>query len=358
MEDGILVLIKNNINELVYINDEGGNSAIYSYSISNSNNLLLKIETENSSTNQSFLPTTPEDLENHLNKPECGAKTYMPDDSFEQALIDLGYDHVLDDYVLTENIFFVEHLYIEDYYYANLEDFTGLENFKNLTYFTLYGHFSENLKILDLSGNIKLTNLYIEIPSLETLDLTQNSMLEILFIQEAKVESYDFSHNPLLRGFEITGGILKTIDLSSNMNLVGFQIDNNPLESIILGDNSTLQSIRIYGNEMHPAESVRIPLSEVDVSKLPNLKLLHITQTKISTVDLSNNKELVDVVFFDNDLNSLNISENVKIWEFDARANNELSCIEVGEYHLEKISEFPNSWQKDESAEYSLDCQN
>jgi len=29
--------------------------------------------------------------------------TYVPDDNFEQALIDLGYDDVLDDYVLTAN---------------------------------------------------------------------------------------------------------------------------------------------------------------------------------------------------------------------------------------------------------------
>ena len=32
------------------------------------------------------------------------AQTYVPDDNFEQALIDQGYDDVLDDYVLTENI--------------------------------------------------------------------------------------------------------------------------------------------------------------------------------------------------------------------------------------------------------------
>lgn len=358
LEDGTLVLIKNDINELVYINNTGGDNEIYSYLISGNGNLQLNIESSSSSTTKVFLPANQDDLDSYLNKPECGAKTFVPDDSFEQVLIDLGYDHVLDDYVLTENIFFVERLHIDDYYYRNLVDFTGLENFKNLIQFSLYGHNSENLKTLDFSGNIKLTNIYLEIPSVETIDLTQNSMLVTVFIQEAKVESYDFSPNPLLRAFEITGGSLKTIDLSSNMNLVGFQIDNNPLESIILGDNNNLQDIRIYGDEIQPSESVRIPLTDIDLSKLPNLKLLHITQTKVSTVDLSNNKELNDVVFFDNDLNSLNISENVKIREFDARANNELTCIEIGEYHLEKISEYPNSWQKDDSAEFSLDCQN
>ena len=30
--------------------------------------------------------------------------TYVPDDNFEQRLIDLGYDDTLDDFVLTQNI--------------------------------------------------------------------------------------------------------------------------------------------------------------------------------------------------------------------------------------------------------------
>ena len=31
-------------------------------------------------------------------------QTYVPDDNFEQTLINLGYDNVLDDYVTTANI--------------------------------------------------------------------------------------------------------------------------------------------------------------------------------------------------------------------------------------------------------------
>ena len=38
--------------------------------------------------------------------------TYVPDDNFEQALIDLGYDDTLDDYVLTANISGVTTLYV------------------------------------------------------------------------------------------------------------------------------------------------------------------------------------------------------------------------------------------------------
>ena len=41
-------------------------------------------------------------------------KTYVPDDKFEQALIDLGYDTTLDDSVLTANISDVTSLDVMD----------------------------------------------------------------------------------------------------------------------------------------------------------------------------------------------------------------------------------------------------
>ena len=40
--------------------------------------------------------------------------TYVPDDQFENSLIELGYDDVLDDYVLTENISGVTYLDLFD----------------------------------------------------------------------------------------------------------------------------------------------------------------------------------------------------------------------------------------------------
>ena len=47
--------------------------------------------------------------------------TNIPDDNFEQALIDLGYDDTLDDYVLTENISSVTSLAVGDKDISNLQ---------------------------------------------------------------------------------------------------------------------------------------------------------------------------------------------------------------------------------------------
>ena len=52
--------------------------------------------------------------------------TYVPDDNFEQALIDLGYDDVLDDYVVTDSISGVTYLNVNN---DSISDLTGIEAF-------------------------------------------------------------------------------------------------------------------------------------------------------------------------------------------------------------------------------------
>ena len=56
--------------------------------------------------------------------------TYVPDDKFEQALIDLGYDTTLDDSVLTANISGVTELDVSN---KEISDLTGIEAFAALT---------------------------------------------------------------------------------------------------------------------------------------------------------------------------------------------------------------------------------
>ena len=53
-------------------------------------------------------------------------KTYVPDDNFEQALIDLGYDTKLDDYVLKTNIQDIINLKIDN---LNIESLEGIQDF-------------------------------------------------------------------------------------------------------------------------------------------------------------------------------------------------------------------------------------
>ena len=73
-------------------------------------------------------------------------RTYVPDDRFEQALIDLNLDNIMDDYVKTIDIINLQDLDISG---NNISDITGLEDFKGLVIFNASNN---NLINLDISG--------------------------------------------------------------------------------------------------------------------------------------------------------------------------------------------------------------
>ena len=76
--------------------------------------------------------------------------TYIPDDNFEQALINLGYDFVLDDNIETIAIDSITSLYING---LGIVDLTGIASFISLKDLFCY---SNQLLFLNLSNNTQL----------------------------------------------------------------------------------------------------------------------------------------------------------------------------------------------------------
>jgi hypothetical protein len=76
--------------------------------------------------------------------------TYIPDDNFEQALINLGYDFVLDDNIETIAIDSITSLYING---LGIVDLTGIASFISLKDLFCY---SNQLTVLNLSNNTQL----------------------------------------------------------------------------------------------------------------------------------------------------------------------------------------------------------
>ena len=101
-----------------------------------------------------------------------GQNTYVPDDNFEQALIDLGYDDTLDDYVVTANISGLTSLAVGD---KDIVDLTGIEAFTSLT--SLDCGFND-LTSLDVSSITGLTYLDFASNQLTSIDLSNNTSLE------------------------------------------------------------------------------------------------------------------------------------------------------------------------------------
>jgi len=105
-------------------------------------------------------------------------KTYIPDDNFEQKLITLGYDNVLDDSIVTANIINVVDLWVAG---SSISDLTGIQDFTSLERLFCYNN---NLSELDLSNNLSLILLFAHgnpLTCIEVWDTTpfQNGTINI-----------------------------------------------------------------------------------------------------------------------------------------------------------------------------------
>ena len=171
--------------------------------------------------------------------------TYVPDDNFEQKLIDLGYDDVIDDYVLTDNISIISEL---DLWNSNISDLTGIQDFIALT--TLYCG-NNQLTALDVSQNIALATLSCKTQEIATLNLSQNIALITLYCNNNNITNLDLSANQNLTNLNCSYNQLTNLNLSQNSNLINFNCQGNSLVCLNLknGNNNNMNSITANGNE-------------------------------------------------------------------------------------------------------------
>ncbi|SKB81720.1 thrombospondin type 3 repeat-containing protein [Maribacter arcticus] len=222
--------------------------------------------------------------------------TYVPDDVFEQTLIDLGIDDELDDYVLTNSIKPIKELVFDE---KEISDFTGIEGFENLDKLDVTKP-STSLTSINLSTNLNLVTLYINQTSIPSFDLSNNTSLTFLDLSDNQLSTIDLSKNIDLTFLDLAGNQFTTIDLSNNINLTQLDFEVNQLMSI----------------------------------------------------DLSNNTNLSELYLLDNQLSSINVSNLVNLTSF-LIYENPLTCIQVNQDQLNNI---PIGWEKDSEDSYSLNC--
>jgi hypothetical protein len=99
--------------------------------------------------------------------------TYVPDGNFEQRLINLGLDDILDGQVLTSNINVVSSLIVSS---SSISDLQGIEDFTALTLLSC-GH--NPLTSLDLSNNTLLTTLWCYASQLTCLNIANGNNTDI-----------------------------------------------------------------------------------------------------------------------------------------------------------------------------------
>ena len=245
------------------------------------------------------------------NKPVWGncPYTYVPDDNFEQVLIDLGYDSgELDDYVLTANIENVTNL---DVAHKNINDLTGIEDFSSLI--TLQCRENHLLNV-EVSQNKELLNLDCSANPIASIDISQNTSLEYLESSNMLLENLVVSQNKNLQYLGCSGNQLVKIDLSQNIELQQLICVGNPLNILDVSYNKTLNYLNCWDTK----------LSSLDVSQNTSLAWLNCGFNSLTTIDLSQNGLIRELYCTNNLFTSLDISQNDSLVYFSCE-NNQLT---------------------------------
>jgi Leucine-rich repeat (LRR) protein len=251
--------------------------------------------------------------------------TYVPDDKFEQALIDLGYDTTLDDYVLTANISVVTVLLVTN---KGISDLTGIEAFTALTRLDCNNN---QLTSVDLSKNTALTELYIGENQLTSLDVSKNTALTSLMCGENQLTSLDVSKNTLLWRLGCYKNQLTSLDVSKNTALTNLICWQNQLTSLDVRKNTALTELTCIGNQ----------LTSLDVSKNTALTSLTCNDNQLTSLDVSKNTALEGLSCTDNKLTALDLSANTALTKLHCDRN-QLTSLDVSK-HTELVSLTVNS---------------
>ncbi|WP_203257892.1 T9SS type A sorting domain-containing protein [Hyunsoonleella ulvae] len=181
----------------------------------------------------------------YFSETTCAAiYTYVPDDNFEQALIDLALDDVLDNLVLTSNIVAVNNLDVSN---LNIDTLLGIEDFTGLTTLNCGGN---NILELDISNNILLTNLDASGNNLEHLDLSANTAITVLNISNNNLSSIDITTNVSLENLNCSNNAIQLLDLNNHPSITDFNCESNALEVLNIqnGQNGNLTNFTAVNN--------------------------------------------------------------------------------------------------------------
>ncbi|MDG1730232.1 MAG: T9SS type B sorting domain-containing protein [Algibacter sp.] len=232
--------------------------------------------------------------------------TFIPDDNFEQALIDFGLDTPpLDDNVLTLNIIGITDLDIAN---RNITDLTGIEDFISLTNLDCSNN---QLTVLNITQNTNLIELYCSENQLTNIDITSLSNLVRLWCFSNQLSSLNTIQNPGLISLRCEDNRLTNLDTSNNSNLNVLICEQNQITMLDVSNSVGLRRFQCGNNQ----------LANLDVSANTNLSILFCEQNQITNLDLKNNNALTILSCFNNQISELDLSKNPDLTDLNCSHN-------------------------------------
>jgi len=162
-----------------------------------------------------------------VNNDPAPATTAITDTNFEQALIDLGYDNVIDGSVLTSSIELITDLIIDNKEISNL---TGLQDFVNLSN-------------LSANGN-----------SIANVNVSANTKLKFIFLDENNLSSINVQNLPELEKVSVSNNNITTINVSDITTLQLLILDGNEISQLNVATNTSLNTLDTRNNNINCIE--------------------------------------------------------------------------------------------------------
>ena len=239
-------------------------------------------------------------------------------------------------------------------------DTKGIELLTNLKTLNLQ---NEAIETIDLSNNPLLTNLYLANNNIKNIDLSNNSKLEYLDLPYNKIENagdiilnldFDTNTNTVLNTLNLEGNLLTEFKVDSLQGIKYLLLTNNRINSVDISQNKTLLSISLSLNNLKSSE-------DIVWGDLTKLRTVDLSLNELDNIDLSTLVNLTALNLFHNDLSfsksklkGLDLSKNTKlttlllastnIEELDLSRNNLISDITlIGNKKLKTVNFNNNS---------------
>lgn len=163
----------------------------------------------------------------------------------------------------------------------------GIQSLKGIEVFTSLEvlNCSDNeLTVLDVSNNPKLTRLYCGYNVLQELSLKHNPELVHLNCSFNRLSALDVSSNTKLITLYAENNYLTQLNLKGCTEMTVLYTQSNLLTELDLSTSTKLKFIHAFDNR----------LESIDVSMLSDLEFLHINHNQLTSLDMSHNLNLVD----------------------------------------------------------------
>ena len=178
---------------------------------------------------------------------------------------------------------------------------------------TLQTYYSPNIQTINTTNSPNLNDFNgLSNGSLQSfIGLSDNSKLQRFWASGSKIESYDFSKMTNLSNVNLASAAVKEIKglSAAGANLKELQLSNTHVSSLDVSNNPNLTKLDLY--------NVR-EMTTVDVTHNPNLTYFRTTFLPLTTLDLSNNTKLVELSIAHNKLSSFDIRHMPNLAKFYA----------------------------------------